>query len=142
MLNKNELRLGNLVNEEVLGNVIISELSENMCCVDVNNLTSENKIEIVKYHLNYDSINPIQITEDWLYRFSFERKGDGFYYLDIGNDTMITSGGKEFWVDKIVEGIDVSVGLSGGNTVHQLQNLYYAMTNKELILRNYLSFTY
>jgi hypothetical protein len=142
MIYKNELRLGNLVFEEVIGNVIISKLREKTCLVDVNNLTTENKIEVVKYHLNYDSINPILITEDWLYRFGFKRKDDGFYFLDIGNDTIITSDGKEFWIDKIVGGIDVSVGLGGGNTVHGLQNLYYTMTNKELILRNYLSFSY
>jgi len=133
MISKNELRLGNLVNEEVLTELTIVGLLGNICRAD-------NKGE--DCHLSYDSLMGIPLTEEWLVRFGFVKKEDGFYYLDIGNDTMITSGGKEFWIDKIVEGVDVSVGLGGGNAVHQLQNLYHAMANKELILRNYLSFTY
>ena len=83
-----------------------------------------------------EDIDHIPITEEWLRRFGFK---DGlisdFKSLPIGNNTYLSGSENGVWVDKVVDGKDYSVGLGGAIFVHQLQNLYFALTGKELILK-------
>ena len=66
-------------------------------------------------------IQPILLTMDWLNKF-------GFNGTDIGNYTIELSNGNFFMID--------CLGPIATNIyyVHELQNLYYALTGKELIL--------
>lgn len=78
---------------------------------------------------------PIPVTEEILLATGFKQGSVvGFYYLDIGNDTFLVSGGGSVWVEKAInfKEEEVSVGLGGAESIHQLQNLYYALCNKEL----------
>ncbi|WP_126654099.1 hypothetical protein [Chryseobacterium aureum] len=82
--------------------------------------------------LSYNEIEPIELTEDWLLKLSFEKKEvyvagvmyDGWlnfsFHLDINH---IKNTFFYHWM--------------GGNIeikyVHQLQNIYFALTGEELI---------
>ncbi len=78
-------------------------------------------------------VNPIPLSPEVLESCGFkEGTVEGFYYLDIGNDTFLVSGGEDVWVEKTVKDEDYSVALGGASNIHQLQNLYYVLCGEEL----------
>jgi len=115
----NELRIGNYVNAD--GNH-----------KKVYNLYSNGwdflHDDIDCRFVEYQNTKPIPLTEDWLLKFGFEKKGS-FYRIKNSR-----------FVEVIMhdEGIDVtnySVLLPHIKSVHQLQNLYFALTNEELTIK-------
>ena len=109
-----ELRIGNLINVERFGinvPVIIERGSEIDNC------------EIDKY-------KPIPLTEEWLLNFGFDNKeGTRYYhnnfnrlYCDVSNRIMKYFGN--------ANGL-----LKETEYVHQIQNLYFALTGEELTLK-------
>ena len=110
-----DLRIGNLV----------QRLDGTFRKIDAHDLVSMQKNNTLKPQ-------SIPITEEWLKKFGFEKANDldEFYYLQIINDwTAIYYNTKH----KICE---LSVSRHGSvikiKSVHQLQNLYFALTEKEL----------
>lgn len=82
----------------------------------------------------------IPLTEEWLLKFSAEKLEDngGVYYaLQIGNNLNLTISLKDE-----ITGIDLNWRAQGSQlwaqvkSVHQLQNLYYALTGEELCLKD------
>ena len=77
-------------------------------------------------------LQPIPLTEKWLLDFGFEEKDSKFYkegffcYLIYGGES-----GWKTWVNLCKD--DFTLSLIG--QVHQLQNLYFALTGKELQLK-------
>lgn len=81
------------------------------------------------YFAREDTFEPMELTEVWLLKFGFEKdhlyfSKDSFHYhmhgiVFIGND-HVSSG----HVDSYLK------------TVHQLQNLYFALTGEELTIKN------
>lgn len=77
---------------------------------------------------------PIPLTEEWLLRFGFDKlteKGSGF------KSTSYTYTGKVALIVHF-DGVRLSVNFWQGNEkkyVHQLQNLYFALTGEELTLK-------
>ena len=68
-------------------------------------------------------IKPIPLTEDWLLNFGF--KYNGFCYEFNKHEVrLINEFNIPYWID--------SNFITNISYVHQLQNLYYALTNKEL----------
>lgn len=67
-----------------------------------------------------DLIKPIPITEEWLLKFGFEK--DNMYWIDDTNIgfTFYKNGKIEWNQPKHIK------------YVHELQNLYFALTGKEL----------
>jgi hypothetical protein len=108
-----ELRIGNLVD---LGNRIakIIEIS-NLSCVVVDLEETQDTIE------DYERTKPIPLSEEWLYKFGFKDidKSDNDYitYTDSNHDYYLQL--RDFSM------VDISY-------VHQLQNLYFALTSEEL----------
>jgi hypothetical protein len=76
-----------------------------------------------------DNIRPITITEEWLVKLGFV-KSPAFYAIDL-------YGGYILYLDNKIY---LSYGDHGNNEVgyikyvHQLQNLYFALTGEELII--------
>ena len=69
----------------------------------------------------YDNINPIKLTEEWLVNFGFKKdKIDSTYY----------KGDFEVFLTEYFKYKDSH--LRKINYVHQLQNLYFALTGNEL----------
>jgi hypothetical protein len=69
--------------------------------------------------------SPIQLTEEWLLKFGFGWKNFAFR-----NGTFTVRFQKEFYVYLSIEGVrPIQIKL---DYVHQLQNLYFALTGEEL----------
>lgn len=95
------------------------------------------------YHQNKEwGVLPITLTEEWLLKFGFESSDQEINYMEwthkekhwfsLGND-----GGLHDWENQPFyfrqDGYwDVKTPLTH---VHQLQNLYFALTGEELILK-------
>lgn len=131
-MNKNELRIGNSVNEEVLGNCEVSDICEHVVMVKVNNGELDGTISKVTYTLNYCCINPIKLTEKWLLDFGFKKEDDcDWYNKSVGKRKELSYNTK---TKCFVIGFKsyYSDNFSTIKYVHELQNLYFALTNKEL----------
>lgn len=124
----NELRLGNKVyllgydsNE---GGKFLDGSKEEM---EVDILVLKDIIEDSEFY------KPIPLTADWLLKFGFSHLGIGFVSVDdlffayAGND-----GKYEIFLNKEVE---EDVYLAHIQYVHQLQNLYFVLTGKELTIK-------
>ena len=83
-----------------------------------------------------DEIFGIPINEQWLEKAGF-KSGliDNYKSFSVGNDTFLCSGGDAVWIDKLIDGETYSVGLCGAKYVHELQNLFFAITGRELELK-------
>lgn len=83
--------------------------------------------------VDWNNIEPIQLTVGWLDGFGFEKEEEGGlesydYYLEIGDELDIYAN----WNDGKLRCLSVSFLEIEINYVHQLQNLYFALTGKEL----------
>ena len=131
-----ELRIGNYI--ETIGG--INEIVVDVLCDCVNTDHHENIL--------YDWAKPIPLTEEWLLKFGFVVEDDDFYFIVFDNKTenngtegnsfidkiIIDKGSKRsesylVWLSNSISGLMVCYRLKH---VHQLQNLYHALTGKEL----------
>jgi hypothetical protein len=99
--------------------------------LEVINITSQNNfvecrkpqfMAIGRFNLN--SVQPIPLTEEWLVKMGLHEGRLGYYFLGdfmINVDGHVYFGETETWIAEIY-------------SVHQLQNLYYALTNEELTI--------
>lgn len=110
----NELRIGNLVkgtNDSIRYPYTISAN------------------EMLFFEHDYARFEPIPLTEDWLIKFGYSKDNNGYALKDIYSLSIsITKEGKytPCWNDRIMSGITLQY-------VHQLQNLYFALTGNEII---------
>lgn len=114
-----ELRLGNYVNNEQRTDVIDGIDPYRVQC----HLLSDKNRETL-YEVPLKLIKPIPLTEDWLLKFGFEKALNGWW---SDNELWSYKNGK-FYLGAITYLSDVTF-------VHQLQNLYFALTNKELTIK-------
>lgn len=127
MISANELRIGNLVNYEGNPFYIWSEITKYSVDLD------DKETKHVKAAA-FDELEPIPITEEWL--------------LNLGFTNWVTSRGIEndYFVHNNLFPVKINFYLPynylniyiGGITlkyVHQLQNLYFALTGKELEIK-------
>lgn len=77
---------------------------------------------------DYNEAEPIPLTEEWLLNMGFEIKQGVFGNEYWGKINLYTSSNKKivFCFDKFLQEI---------KHVHQLQNLYHALTNNELTIK-------
>ncbi len=121
----NELRIGNCVKTQIHGVGAVEAISETK----------------ILYSSNYDSLNieyfePIPLTEERLLRFGFIKNdwtdnGKIIYYgWQNGTVLLETDSNNSFFV------LDGKHGeFNNIEHVHQIQNLYFALTNKELTIK-------
>ena len=81
-----------------------------------------------------DKFEPIPLTDEWLLKFGFEKiKSEydvaecfdflnGILYLDMANQICYL--------------LSSEFGINCPESVHQLQNLYFALTGEELTIKN------
>lgn len=114
MIKKEELRIGNWI--------FIEDL--------------EVKVECLPKHYNYEVVNSIKLTDEWLIKFKFKKQDDGFLYKNLkimGTRLEINMNKKLICLTHNGITMDV-VHLPYIKHVHQLQNLYFALTGGELDL--------
>ena len=123
MIKANELRVGNLIynikNEFEKRQIIVSGITNTMIACK----------QIVTEHKFFE---PIPLSEDWILKSGFKKREDGDYDLFKHSEVSII-------IDKDLDcwkcdGICFSV--TNFQYVHQLQNLYFALTGEELVFSN------
>lgn len=121
----NEIRIGNY-------------LQGRSSFVQVSRIYSEHAVGIGKgdpYYVSGDRpcLHPIPLTEEWLLRFGFELINNDYWqsrnlelklHWTVNKNKMIP----EFCEKRLITGYNFQ-------HVHQLQNLYFALTGEELTLK-------
>jgi hypothetical protein len=127
----NELRIGNLVYFEKPVHVQLGDI------IDLKNKIvslSTYGIHLIEADEN-TKVNPIPLTEELLLKFGFSKHNNTFYLERIIFDISYN--------DELENGISICIGeyCSRGScfehikSVHQLQNLYFALTGEELTIK-------
>jgi len=116
MIHANELRLGNLV-EYDNRTFAIDSISQEFPTLS----TSEFGIGVV----DYNNISPIPLTEEWLVKFGFQDYENSYILEYDGRDFTWT--GSTYYIRWCGHAMDCQY-------VHQLQNLYFALTGNELTI--------
>ena len=82
---------------------------------------------------NFDYIKPIPLTEEWLLKFGFEKKYQTFEFKGLNIDGTVVHFSFDKWRSEYdIENCDFTEIPAECKHVHQLQNLYFALTNEEL----------
>lgn len=112
MIAANEIRVGNLILND---GVVVK--SDGRTIFDI---WGENKVYL-----------PIELTEEWLLKFGFESELTGVHkeqWQLYKKDHFVLHWRNEFCEFGWIESIEIKY-------VHQLQNLFYALTGEELIIK-------
>ena len=119
-----ELRIGNIIKFSEDGTIF------EVGSIETNGFTVQNEYETT--WIETECFEPIPLTEEWLLKLGFELKTNN------SPQTFQKIGQYNFKVKKWKSNLS-GVDLSGCNNlgrkikyVHQLQNLYFALTNQEL----------
>jgi hypothetical protein len=130
-----ELRIGNLVDvyrEDVhYGTIVIESITP----YGVNERIGTYYAVFNKPMCDELLVKPITLTEEWLLKFGFENPDNDYRWV-YGNDLIwvdLDDGGCA--LDRALIWLDVAFNLKI-QYVHQLQNLYFALTNEELTIKN------
>ena len=118
MITPQDLRIGNLVKHNGEFYAIKSFDEEHVALKD--NVSFD--------YIGYDEIEPIEITEEWLLKCGYKKNGS---WLRIENSRFAEALIYE-------DGVDISVHsfwLKHIKYVHQLQNLRFALTGKQLEIK-------
>lgn len=115
-------------NELRIGNWVASMFGKD---IEVLGISRHNKIETDRMDEDIDTLKPIPLTEDWLLKFGFEFINEVCGYADRLHIIYQTKDAFIFHPfctnDKYCQ-IEIK-------HVHQLQNLYFALTSEELTIK-------
>jgi len=113
------------------------EFKDTIFQVEIITLTGGLQIYRIDYDSGYQFIigqvkdfKPIPLTEEWLIRFGFDKKGEQYfkgYCYEIG---MMLNSNNEWYIDDGIRTFDLPL-----KYVHQLQNLYHSLTGEELTIK-------
>lgn len=110
-----ELRLGNLIYNSV---GIVTDVT--LLCGKIISISDSKKV-------NEADATPIPLTEKWLLKFGFRNNGQNMYDLDGWIPCLREMRLKEARWYQVYNVADCGIAY-----VHELQNLYFALTGKEL----------
>jgi len=132
-----ELRLGNYVYVEAFDSIAtISALGKVPNLIE-NAYSNYIGFDIEGIGYGQNACNPIPITEEWLVKFGFEKV---IIYSVV---EQIHYQNSNCWIYLIQNGFEFELITKGGRFnlfktykyVHELQNLYFAITGEELIFK-------
>jgi hypothetical protein len=115
MLSATELRIGNYIDYTTEREIVTMQ-------------TTYEYIRLI--HNGNKNFKPIPLTEEWLLKFGFKHLGNGKFSGGFKNMFKISS--HQFGIDFYYGAIDPYY--IKPHYVHNLQNLYFALTNQELTL--------
>lgn len=123
MLKANELRVGNILSIYSVGTVPID-------VVDIECIQKQNfgTLELME-----DAYEGVQLDSDVLREFGFSSQGGVYFkatgglFSKIGDTLALTFSGKKFQIILCGKGTNLSV-----QYLHELQNLYFGLTQEEL----------
>lgn len=128
-----DLRIGNYHNYLVKDPIDVRKQWNEVCQIDAYDLLSLSKDPDVRYQ-------PIPLTEEWLLKFGFVKEVEykkkinfsRFHLFQINASNSYNDNENEFKVNFYQS--KQCVELCRIKHVHQLQNLYFALTGEELTL--------
>ena len=122
MIQANELRIGNLVNSKNDGIISITNISEKSVAVSEAHCYN---------HIPVEFISPIPLTEEWLLKFGFKKRKNR--HLFHWENKIVISEYKDEFENFFYPKTGYDIRFSNEiKYVHQLQNLYFALTGAEL----------
>jgi hypothetical protein len=130
MIKSNELRIGNLIFQKEIRNNYRD--GSNSIIKSAKNIIIDYRFFEANEELNNYNYDPIPLTEEWLLRFNAEKRSDFFIFTqnDEYKSTLLlninSEGGYKFACQHFWYGME---------SVHQLQNLYFALTGEELTIK-------
>ena len=98
--------------------------------VSITGITEEHPFIylITADYLDWDEIEPILITEQWLFKFGFKQEKNKYWFSnEVISISVHKDGYYNIWGNSGRE-----IARKGIKYVHQLQNLYFALVGKEL----------
>jgi len=119
---KNQVRIGNLVDFDGRIETVYAIRNSG---TDFYRGKTKNGVMMQSYV--WEAIKPIPLTEEWLLKFGFDKDVDDFY-LDINTVLFVSYNDDEF-VHLKSNHLETIASIK---YVHQLQNLYFALTGSEL----------
>ena len=120
-------------NELRIGNYLFNENSEAKQVVKIGfTRVWIGKINDYWDAVDYGDTSSIPLTEEWLLKFGFEEEGESFNLNDFSIELIGDDGRWCTYFFDTYHSVECSLSLI--KYVHQLQNLYFALTGEELIL--------
>ena len=120
VLKASDLRIGNLVYSK-----------ETNQLQKITGLTDENPfIDAITFdYTNYDEIEAIPLTEEILFDFGYGKKNDIYYK---NNSLLRFIGNEVFYSRGEIDDAEFQEYITSVKYVHELQNLHFALTQREL----------
>lgn len=119
-MRSNELRIGNIIGDTLLNTVVVT--------IDVLKTIDDHTSPIGE-----DGVyKPMPLTEEWLLKFGFKNSKSQDKFFVIDNNMGVSTANNEFIF--IMGNFVCQLVLIKLQFVHHLQNLYFALTGKELTL--------
>ena len=123
-MNAKELRIGNLV--DLYGQVETIYAIRNS---GVDFYRGKTKKSVIMQSYVWEAIKPIQLTEEWLNKLGLKKIEEYCYELD---NIHINTKRELIWIfTKCKRELEFNIP----DYIHELQNLYFALTNEELTLK-------
>jgi hypothetical protein len=117
-----------------IGNIVCNKSAENTESV-VCGISNQGMIRFdynIRSWYELRDIEPIPLTEEWLLKFGFENDRNGYRLVD--KYSLSISCDKDNKLHPCY-GDRILLNAVTLDYVHQLQNLYYALTGEELIIK-------
>jgi len=134
-----ELRIGNYVWDDYSGKMIVSAILESSAVY----LRKTIKLPSGEYLIQ--NIEPIPLTEEWLLKFGLKIIDNDYeggydfteYKGRLWENIILQTEDKFYYFIHIDQDNFYSHTMIEIKYVHQLQNLYFALTNEELTIKDY-----
>ena len=131
-----QLRIGNYVSRKFFNPNPKNPAYEYENCIvkgigfeKINVTTGLIRNEILK--LNYESLKPIPLTEEWLLKFGFVNRYSNVWMKEDNERENVFEFDDNNLYFTAEEGVNYSVAI---NNIHGLQNFYFALTGTELTI--------
>jgi hypothetical protein len=125
-----ELRLGNFLQSDTNIIKIVGVVKKDIYYY-------HNKKNLYVLELNNLNFQPLELTEEWLLRMGFEKKENGLFTkkLEYIYNSIKYCEDYKIWIYYNDDNDAACNSIADLNFVHELQNLYFALTKKELTMK-------